>query len=212
MQKEREDVFINCPFDTEFAGLNEAIVFAIYDCGFRPRSALESENGGESRFEKIKLLIRQCKFGVHDISRTQLDGINQLPRFNMPLELGVFIGAMSYGDKKVRDKSLLILDSEPYRYQKFLSDIAGQDIRAHNNCERTAIRYVRDWLHSERQGRGLLPGGAFIADRYVRFKRELPMLSAEVRCRVEELSYVDYNNLAFAWIESHPSDNSSEAK
>jgi hypothetical protein len=200
------DVFINCPFDTEFEGLRNAIIFAIYDCGFRPRCALESANGNEYRFEKIKKLIKESKFGIHDISRTELDDKNQLPRFNMPLELGLFIGAMSYGGRNVKDKSLLILDKEQYRYQKYISDIAGQDIRAHDNCERKVIKCVRDWLYSESKGEVQLPGGGYIADRYEQFKAELPALCEKVRRKVDELTYPDFNNLASEWAASHQLD------
>lgn len=199
----QDDVFINCPFDAEFSGLRNAIVFAIYDCGFRPRCALESANGHEYRFEKIKNLIQESRFGIHDISRTELDFANQLPRFNMPLELGLFIGAMSYGSRKVKDKSLLILDKDQYRYQKYISDIAGQDIRAHNNCERTVIKCVRDWLYSESKRTVRLPGGAYIADRYEHFKAELPALCAKVHCRLDEMTFVDYSTLASEWAASH---------
>lgn len=198
------DVFINCPFDDEFNELRNAIVFVIYDCGFRPRCALESANGHEYRFEKIKKLIKESRFGIHDISRTELDGANKLPRFNMPLELGVFIGAMSFGDRRMREKSLLILDSEPYRYQKFISDIAGQDIRAHGNCVRTVIKCVRDWLHSEVKGEFAIPGGTYIADRYEKFQADLPSLCARFLCQQHELTYVDYSNMASAWASSHP--------
>jgi len=31
-----QNVFINCPFDDDYAPLFEAIVFAINDAGFRP--------------------------------------------------------------------------------------------------------------------------------------------------------------------------------
>ena len=118
------NVFINCPFDNEYSPIRNAIVFAVFDCGFVPRSALEEDDGGDVRFEKIKRLISISKFGVHDISRTELDDINDLPRFNIPLELGVFIGATRFGDTHQRKKNTLILDKEPHRYQIFMSDIA----------------------------------------------------------------------------------------
>lgn len=200
----RDDVFINCPFDAEFDRLRNAIVFAIYDCGLRPRCALESANGHDYRFEKIKNIIRESKFGIHDISRTELDAVHGLPRFNMPLELGLFIGAMSYGSSRIKNKSLLILDKEQYRYQQYISDIAGQDIRAHNNCERTVIKCVRDWLHSESKGTAQLPGGAYIANRYAQFTTELPALCAKVRCSPDELIFIDYGNLASEWAATHP--------
>ena len=57
----------------------------------------------------------------------ELDETNRLPRFNMPLELGLFLGAKSFSDEpRQKKKRCLILDSNPYRYQKFLSDIAGR--------------------------------------------------------------------------------------
>ncbi|MGK0272380.1 MAG: hypothetical protein ACI88H_003051 [Cocleimonas sp.] len=123
------------------------MVFAIYDCGFVPRCALEEDNGGDVRFEKIKDLIEDSKFGIHDISRTELDEATETPRFNMPLELGVFIGAKKFGDSAQKSKNLLILDREQYRYQIFLSDIAGHDIRSHENDPDTLITHVRNWLN-----------------------------------------------------------------
>ena len=49
---------------------------------------------------KIYGLIEECRYGIHDLSRTKLDEINALPRFNMPIELGLFLGAMRYGRKE----------------------------------------------------------------------------------------------------------------
>lgn len=122
------DVFINCPFDFEYRPLLYALVFAVHDCGFRARSTLEIDDAGQVRIENIYSLIRDCRFGIHDISRTEPDETHGLPRFNMPLELGVFLGAAKFGRGRQREKRCLILDRERYRYQKYISDIAGQDI------------------------------------------------------------------------------------
>lgn len=85
-----KDVFINCPFDTGYRPILTAIVFAIHDLGFVARSALERDDGGEVRLSKIEGIIEQCKFGIHDLSAVELDTSTHLPRFNMPLELGLF--------------------------------------------------------------------------------------------------------------------------
>lgn len=90
-------VFINCPFDARYRKLFLATVFAVFDCGFLPRCALEIEDGGEERIRKIKRIIRECRYGIHDISRVELDSKSRLPRFNMPLELGLFLGARNTG-------------------------------------------------------------------------------------------------------------------
>jgi hypothetical protein len=86
------DVFINCPFDDDYRALFRAIIFAVIACGFRARCALEISDAATARIEKIYKIISECGYGVHDISRTELDEVNQLPRFNMPLELGIFLG------------------------------------------------------------------------------------------------------------------------
>ena len=88
-----EPVFINCPFDSQYTPLFEALVFAVSDCGFRARCALEVDDASQVRIEKIYKIIATCKFGIHDISRTAPNPATGLPRFNMPLELGIFLAA-----------------------------------------------------------------------------------------------------------------------
>ena len=100
------DVFINCPFDDGYQSLLNALVFVVLDCGFRPRSALEEENSGNVRYEKVIAIIRECSFGIHDISRTDLDPENRLPRFNMPFELGLFLGAKAFGGQQTEGQKL----------------------------------------------------------------------------------------------------------
>mgnify|MGYP006145882417 CR=1 FL=1 len=149
-----EQVFINCPFDGEYRPMFEAIVFAVHDCGFVARCALEIEDGSQVRIEKVQGLIGLCGLGIHDISRTELDSTWQLPRFNMPLELGLFLGAKRYGTGHQRKKLCLILDREPHRYQKYCSDIAGQDIKSHGGDPAAAVRIARDWLRNASAGSG----------------------------------------------------------
>ena len=127
------NVFLNCPFDSAYKQLFDAMVFAVHDCGFIARCALEEGDASQVRIDKIYNIIADCRYGIHDISRTELDKNSGLPRFNMPLELGVFLGAKKFGRNEQKKKNCLILDKEQYRYQQFISDIAGQDIPAHNN-------------------------------------------------------------------------------
>jgi hypothetical protein len=141
-----DDVFINCPFDREYAPTFKALIFAVYACSFRPRSARELDDGGQTRIDKLYGLIDECRYGIHDLSRTELDAANGLPRFNMPLELGIFLGAKRYGGAAQKSKRVLILDVEQYRYQKFISDLAGMDIHDHGGDARRALRETRDWL------------------------------------------------------------------
>ncbi len=81
-------VFINCPFDDEFKPLLRAMVFAIIASGHYPRCALDKTDGAEVRVSKIAAMIGECDWGIHDLSRVQV-GVGGLPRFNMPMELGL---------------------------------------------------------------------------------------------------------------------------
>jgi len=192
-------VFINCPFDDGYKPLFNATVFTVYDCGFVPRCALEVYDSGQVRIEKIMKLIEGCRYGVHDISRTELDTVNHLPRFNMPLELGIFLGAQRFGSGRHRQKSCLVLDREPYRYQKFISDIAGQDVSSHGGEVTKLIATVRDWLTTATGGKPL-PGGAAIAARFEAFSAALPGITADLKVTVAELTFTNYGFLVTEWL------------
>lgn len=187
-------IFINCPFDPEYRSLFDALVFAVVDCGFEPRCAKEASDSGQVRIDKILGIIRECQCGIHDISRTELDKQHRLPRFNMPLELGLFLGAKEFGRNEQRQKRCLILDREPYRYQKFISDISGQDISAHRGDPSVAIRVVRDWLN-DGLGNAMMPSGSTIAERYTEFRAKLPLYCGTFRQKEDELTFVDFRNL-----------------
>jgi hypothetical protein len=196
------NVFLNCPFDDEYQDLFRSIIFAIQDCGFLPRCALEVSDSGDTRIDKIVQIIRECKYGIHDISRTELSSEHQLPRFNMPLELGIFLGAKRFGQKEQTEKRCLILDREPHRYQKFCSDIAGQDILVHNQQPSEAIKAVRDWLSSTKP-EGILPGSIYITERYDKFCSQLPNYCEMFKQTVEELTFKDFRLMVIEWLEDN---------
>lgn len=205
------NVFINCPFDSAYRPLFEAIAFATYGCGFNVRSALEVDDSSQVRINRITAIIRESRLAVHDISRTQLDRGTRLPRFNMPLELGIFLGAKSFGSGNQVDKVAIILDTDRYRYQKFISDIAGQDIRAHGGSTDEAICQVRDFLSTHREPGVFLPGGDKLVDRYRRFRRALPGMCRELHLEPAKLNYRDLTGLIFTWLKRHPLEPATPA-
>lgn len=198
------DVFINCPFDDDYKPVFDAVVFAVHDCGFRVRCALEEEDSGEVRVSKLYNIISECRLSIHDISRTEVSRDSLLPRFNMPLELGVFLGARQYGSGRQKRKRCLILDRERYRYQRYISDLAGQDPKAHADDAAKAIQCVRDWLSHHVVKAVTLPGPAAMVGRYKRFKKQLPAILSESGIRPEELIYNDYTTFVVAWLKEHP--------
>ena len=199
-----DSVFINVPFDRRYKKLFDALVFAVHHCGLVARCARESEDGAQVRVDKLYKIIRECQYGIHDLSRTTLDSRNRLPRFNMPLELGIFLGARQFGDRHQRAKVCLILEREPYRYQKFCSDIAGQDIRAHNNDVAAALGVVRDWIRAMHRSGAPIPGIVHIRQRYITFRRELARMCRLGKLDRSELSFIDYRTLVAGWLSENP--------
>lgn len=118
MTRDPLSVFVNVPFDDHYAPLFEALVFAITACGYRVRCALEEDDSGDIRIEKLDRLIRQSARSIHDLSRTEL-GANELPRFNMPFELGLAIGAKRFGPRRNSD-AIKIMVAEPYKLPAYL--------------------------------------------------------------------------------------------
>ena len=198
-----QNVFINCPFDKDYIKLRNALIFAVFDCGFIPRCALEEDDSGNVRANKIQRLIAESKYGVHDLSRTSLDAASSLPRFNMPFELGFFIGAKFFGRGKQKEKVCLIVDSEKYRYQAYISDIAGNDIRAHGDDQGELITQVRNWLSASLKNKVKIPGGKKIADRFKQFNLVLPEMCKALSYDVEDLIYNDYCQLISEWLEKN---------
>ena len=198
-----DSVFLNVPFDRRYTRLFNAIVFVVHDCGFTARSALEVEDSGQARVEKVLHIIEQSKFGIHDISRAGIDRNTRLARFNMPLELGFFLGARRYGSARHLQKRCLVLDRDRYRYSDFCSDISGQDVRAHNDDPREAIRAVRDWLSSHRSS-VQMPGGKSIFERYLLFEVQFRDQAGALRLDPRELTFGDYTKLVEGWLRTNP--------
>jgi len=191
----KNQVFINCPFDGKYKNIFNALVFAIHDCGFIARCALEANDSHHVRIDKIFKIIGECSLGVHDISRAGIDSTTKLARFNMPLELGIFMGCKEYSDNA---KCYLIFDLEKYRYQKFISDISGQDIKIHEGKIEKAISGLRDWLNNKTKE--TLPSGSVIHKRYLNFIKELPKMCRKNKWKPNELTFVDYTTAVASWL------------
>jgi DNA-binding MarR family transcriptional regulator len=185
-----KSVFLNCPFDEQYAPLFQAALFSIVACGFEPRTARDIVDASQVRIHKIYDIIAACRLGIHDLSRVEPDAESGLPRFNMPLEFGIFLGAKFLGDPNQKTKMCLVFDQQPYRYQKYLSDVAGQDISSHRNDPKVLLTEVRNWLADVVKAH--IPSGSFIWDRFQTFRGELRHACETARQRPEELTYGDF--------------------
>ncbi len=145
-------------------------------------------------------IIGECRYGIHDISRTELDPVFNLPRFNMPFELGLFLAAKQFGGDDHSKKRVLVLDTESYRYQRFLSDLNGMDITAHNHDRYVLARAVRNWLANVSRRR--LVSDLRIANLLGRFLAQLPNLAENQGYELAHLPYVDFEYLVTDWLLS----------
>jgi len=163
-----KNVFINCPFDEEYVPLLRPMLFTILMLGFDPRIASERKSSNEQRISKIRELIRKSKYSIHDISRMQAQGEGEFARMNMPFELGLDFGCKEFGQDKLSHKKCLVLDKEPYRYQKALSDLSGSDIGSHGNEASRLVQVVRNWF-IENESCTFLPSATKIWDKFNTF-------------------------------------------
>src|ERR1700722_2210927 len=181
--------FINCPFDDDYKPILRAIVYAIYRCGFFPQTALDEDDGTELRLLKIIRKMRGCRYGIHDLSRIELNNAN-FPRFNMPFELGIFFGAKYFGGNPQNGKNALILEREKYTYQQFISDLSGIDTKAHNNDPVLALKRVHSWLNSTSR-RTTIPGEKILQTKFEEFEHVLPNLLAGTGYSLENLPFLN---------------------
>ena len=197
----KNNIFINCPFDTEYMQMLRALVFTIIDCDFEPRIASEREDAGEIRVSKIKKLIRESCYSIHDISRMEPIKKDDPPRFNMPFELGLDLGCRDFGNSKFHEKTCLILEREKYRYQRVISDISGNDIKSHNDEPEDLVRQVRNWIRTNTSRN--LKSGTKIWRRFNEFVTDFEAICDELDYDDKErkdMPIVEYMDFVKEWI------------
>ncbi|MBO6576999.1 MAG: hypothetical protein JJ896_15475 [Rhodothermales bacterium] len=198
-------VFVNCPFDDAYTEMFEALIFTVTACGLVVVSSKAVLNGAEDRMSKLKDLIGSCRYGIHDISRTDLDLDTGLPRFNMPLELGMFLGARSFGGKRQKQKSCAILDVSEYRYRDFISDLAGYEVMAHGNRVDQLIRQVRNWIRAlPDPDRTRVRGWEVISKLYTQFREDLPVICRNLGLEPDTLGFHDFVAILVDWLRDPP--------
>lgn len=161
-------VFVNCPFDDAYAPTLQAICFCLIFLGFEPRLAPENADNAAARLDRIAELIRNSRFGIHDLSRCKADEAGDYARMNMPFELGLDHACRRYGPGQLAAKAILVLEHTRYDYQRTLSDISGWDIHAHNGSFEQAMKKVRDWLVAQAQAERVPP--SIIETKYATFQ------------------------------------------
>jgi hypothetical protein len=134
-------VFLNVPYDEEFSSLYIAYVVGLCQLDLVPHLAAEIP-GGDRRLNKISQLIQSCRYSIHDLSRVELSvAPTAVPRFNMPLELGMTI---TWQELHPKLHTLFVFESESHRLLKSASDLNGTDAYIHGATPEGIFRELRN--------------------------------------------------------------------
>jgi hypothetical protein len=139
-----KSAFINIPYDDRFQDLYLAFIAGLTSFGLDPRATLEVP-GGTRRLDRIFELITSCQYSFHDLSRVQLDRRRpQVPRFNMPFELGLVLGWLKTSRRS--NHTWFVFESVRRRASKSLSDLDGTDPYIHDERPRGVFRELGNAL------------------------------------------------------------------
>lgn len=197
----RPSIFINCPFDPEFEPFLRSILFAVCAMGCKPRSALEESDSSALRLEKIYALIGKCRLSIHDLSRTELSRHTKLPRFNMPLELGIFLGMKRSASRKSRKKTCLIFVKDKHN-TSFITDLRGMDVEGHGDDPERLIPAIRNWLCTDAKIAGL--PASIVLEHFKRFEEAYPKILKQIGYQPEEPQYGDVLKIVGNWLQENP--------
>ncbi len=137
LSKRIESVFLNIPYDLEFEDLYLAYIVGLTQLGLGINVTLAVPN--QDRLETIIRLIEQSDYSIHDLSRIELS--QGIPRFNMPLELGLAIYRSKVTPKKHR---IYVFESRSYRAQRSTSDVNKIDPHIHRGTPAGLMNGLRN--------------------------------------------------------------------
>jgi hypothetical protein len=206
-----KEVFLICRFDEQFNLLFQAMIFAIKDCGFEVRCALEDYGTGRAtRIDKIMRMIDRCQYCVADISLGSKRDPGR-PRLNMSMELGAFYHSLRDGRKRARPKSLIVMDTDKYLYQQTISNLSGIDIHPHGDEPKTLIVGIQKWLQSLRLPGHFVPPSSIILADFAKFQSDLPVMIRDIEPNRSTLLEIgDYNNyveFVNMWLKENDSNH-----
>jgi hypothetical protein len=190
MTSYERSVFLNCPFDDSFAPLFYAAVLTIAALGFTPRCARESEGESDPRIDRIAKGLRESKYSIHDLSRFQGEGPDNLSRFNMPLELGMAVSiryqGRYQGNASGPPHNWVSLVPIGFVHQRFISDLAGFDPPTHDQTPISVIRAIAGWLSIQPDYSPPAPSAKAVLDAYPR------LIELLEKAKIDALGYLSW--------------------
>jgi hypothetical protein len=167
-----KSVFINCPYDAEFRDYFHAIVLTVSAFGMAPRSGLQSTGQANTRIARIAETLANSKYSIHDLSRFTGEGVANLARFNMPLELGMAVALRYERSGTNRSHNFAVMAPSGSAFQQFVSDLAGFDPYMHELTVPSVIRETHSWLLDQPDAVERLPASA-VLNGFDKFKQDI---------------------------------------
>jgi hypothetical protein len=117
-----------------------AYIVGLTQLGLKINATLAVPNQG--RLARILKLIEESDFSIHDLSRTELS--QGIPRFNMPLELGL---ALYRSHVEPEHHRVFVFEKKAYRTLRSTSDINSIDAEIHNGTVKGVMGKPRNIFH-----------------------------------------------------------------
>jgi len=136
-RKRVQSVFLNIPYDAQFEELYLAYIVGLTQLGLKINATLALPN--QDRLKRIVGLIEKSDVSIHDLSR--IESSSGIPRFNMPLELGLalFRSHITRGRHRV-----FVFEKKAYRVQRSTSDVNGIDPQIHKGRPKGVMAGLRN--------------------------------------------------------------------
>jgi hypothetical protein len=136
-RKRVQSVFLNIPYDAQFEELHLAYIVGLTQLGLKINATLALPN--QDRLKRIVGLIEKSDVSIHDLSR--IESPSGVPRFNMPLELGLalFRSHITRGRHRV-----FVFEKKAYRVQRSTSDVNGIDPQIHKGRPKGVMAGLRN--------------------------------------------------------------------
>ena len=145
--RERDrSVFLNCPFDGPYRPLLDALVFTCVRAGFHPLPAPSTGRSGTPRLDRILKALEDCRYSIHDLSRSHGEGDQNLARFNMPLELGMAMATRGRAPGDDAHEYLVLVRDAAGPHHRYISDLGGLDPQAYDGTVERLVAELLKWL------------------------------------------------------------------
>jgi len=113
------------------------MTFGVIAAGLLPLSARDVTTPDTIRLQNIVSEIANCRYSAYDRSRAHGEGVDNLARMNMPLEMGMaFYHAFK---SQYAEHRCAFFVSTNDLYRRFASDLAGLDPKCYDSDSRLLV-------------------------------------------------------------------------